>query len=180
MGNLFLRINKCDKKYLLAALITFICAFICGIVLCIFVNINIYFKNFADDYIFYVFNFKNGSLIFSHFFTELIYFYLFFLIAYFTKFKYLTLIFLFIRSIFFALYTSILFGLSSFGGVIVAIFVFIPTTFISLCLCCIIAETCRCINRKYVFIMPLVLSVIVTLFMLLSVNVIFRVVIIIV
>lgn len=180
MRNLSFNWCKWDKKYLIAALITFICAFICGVVLCIFVNINFYFKNFADDYIFFVFSFNNGSLIFSHFLTELIFLYLFFLIAYFTRFKYITLILLFIRSLFFALYTSILFGLSSFGGITVAIFVFVPTTLISIVACCLVAETCKIINKRYVYFIPLILAVAITLLMLVFVNVVFRVVIIIV
>lgn len=180
MRNLSFKDYKWDKKYLIAVTITFLCAIISGIILYIFVNINIYFKNFAENYIFYVFNFKNGNLIFSHFLSELLYVYVFFLIGYFTKFKYFTLIFIFIRGLYFAVYTAILIELNAFGGITVAILVFIPTSVISLIFCCIITETCKSINKKFVFIIPAVFAVLNTLILLFLVNVLFRVVIVIV
>lgn len=180
MRNLSFKDYKWDKKYLIAVLITFLCAVISGIVLYIFVNINIYFKNFAEEYIFFVFNFKNGDLIFSHLLSELLYVYVFFLIGYFTKFKYLTLIFIFIRGLYFAVYTAILIELNAFGGITVAILVFIPTSLISIIFCCFVTETCKSINKKFVFLIPLGFAVLNTLIMLLLINVVFRVVIVIV
>lgn len=171
---------KWDKKYIIAALITLLAAIICGIVLYIFANINSYFQNFATDYIYYIFNFKNSSLIFPHLLSELIYLYLFFLIAYFTKLKYLTLIILFLRTLYFTLYAAILIALNSIGGVTVAVFIFIPTAVISLALCILCAETCKSISGKYAFCAPAVFAVADTLIMVLLLNVIFRVVIIIV
>ena len=127
MRNLSFNECKCDLRYLIAVIITFICAIICGIVLYKVASINIYFKNFAEDYVYYVFNFKNSKLIFSHILSELIYIYLFFIIGYFTRFKYLTLILVFIRGLYFTVYVAILFELVTFGGITVAILVFIPT-----------------------------------------------------
>ena len=89
-----MRILKCKKiewntKSLVIHGIVIIAAIICGIVLFKLNNISTYVFDFTDTYIFYVFNFNNGSLFLSHFLTELVYFYLIFLIAYFTKLKFL-------------------------------------------------------------------------------------------
>ena len=180
MRNLSCSGFKLDKKYLIAFIIALVCSIICGIVLYKCVNISVYFKEYSDNYIFFVFNFNNGGLLFPHFLSEIIYAYLIFLICYFTRFKYLSLIIVFIRGIFFAVYTTILFELSTFGGVTVAIFVFIPTTVTAFVFYFLIVETCKIINTKYVFFMPAVFAVINTLILLLFVNVIFRVIIVIV
>ena len=180
MRNLSFKEFSCDKKYIFASIITLICSFICGIVLFKLSNINVYFVNFANNYIFYVFNFKNSRLLFPHLIVELFYLYLFFIVAYCTKFKFLTLIILFIRGIFFAIYTAILFSLNSLGGVTVAVLVFIPSSVLSFFLCYIIAEFCKIINKKLVFFTPAVFAVINTLILLLLVNLLFRVIIVIV
>lgn len=180
MRNLSFKGFKWDKKYLIAVFITFLCSIICGIVLYIFVNLSIYFENFASNYIFYIFNFRNGNLIFPHLISELLYIYIFFLICFFTKFKYLTLIVVFIRGLYLTIYAAILFGLNSFGGITVALLVFIPTSLISLFFCLLTAETCKCINKRFVFFIPALLAVVNTVILLLLVNVVFRVVIVIV
>ena len=180
MRNLSFNECKCDLRYLIAVIITFICAIICGIVLYKVVTINIYFKNFAEDYVYYVFNFKNSKLIFSHILRELIYIYLFFLIGYFTRFKYLTLILVFIRGLYFTVYVAILFELVTFGGITVAILVFIPTYIISFAFCWFIAEYCKLINKKYIFFVPAILALTNTVVLTILVNVVFRVVIVIV
>jgi len=180
MRNFSLNGFKADKKFIIAVIITLLCAIICGIVLFKLVTINIYFKEFASNYVYYVFNFKNSTLIFSHIITEIFYLYLFFVIGYFTKFKYLCLIFVFVRGLFFSVYTAILIGMNAFGGVTVAIFVFIPTSLISIIFCCITVEICKCINKKYCFFVPLAFALINTIILLLLVNVVFRVVIVIV
>ena len=180
MRNLSFKGFKWDKKYIIAVLITFLCAIICGIVLYIFVNIGIYFKNFAEDYVFYVFNFKNGNLIFPHLISELLYLYLFFLVGYFTKYKYLTLILVFVRGLYFTIYSAILIGFNSFGGITVAILVFIPASLISLFFCCFVVELCKCMNSKFIFVIPAVLAVINTIILLLLINVSFRFIIVIV
>ena len=53
MRNLSFKNYKWDKKYLIAVFITLLCAIISGIVLYIFANVNIYFKNFAEEYVFF-------------------------------------------------------------------------------------------------------------------------------
>ncbi len=180
MRNLSFKGYKWDKKYIFAVLLTLICSIICGIVLYIFVNINIYFELFADNYVYYVFNFNNGSLIFPHLLSELIFIYLAFLLGYFCKYKYVTLVIFFIRGLYFSVYSAILIGLNSFGGITVAIIVFIPTSICALLGYCFICETCRIINKKYVFCIPAALAVLNTLILLTLVNIIFRVVIVIV
>ncbi len=180
MRNLSFNEFKWDKKYVIAVIITLLCAIISGIVLYKFVNINIFFIEYAQDYIFYVFNFKNSKLIFSHILGELFYCCIFFLIGYFTKFKYFTLIFIFIRGLYFTLYAAILIGLNSFGGITVAIFVFIPVSLLSILLCCCVTESCKIINTKYVFCIPAIFALINTLIFIVLVNVVFRVIIVIV
>lgn len=180
MRNLSIKEFSCDKKYIIGAIVTIICAIICGIVLYKISNINIYFVDFANDYIFFIFNFSNGKLIFPHLLSELFYLYLFFIIAYFTKLKYLTFFVLFLRGIYFSIYCAILFSLNSLGGVTVAIIIFIPASLLSVVFCCLIADTCRIINKKYVFFIPGICALLNTVILLILVNVLFRVIIVIV
>lgn len=180
MRNLSFNGVKADKKYLIAFLIVTLCAIICGIVLFKLISINIYFKNYAKDYVYKVFNFKNGSLIFPHFLSEVFYLCLIFLICRFTKLKYLTLVLIFIRVVYLAFYSAILIAVNALGGVTVAIFVFIPAYLVSLALCYFLAEFSKCINHKFVFLLPVIFAVINTIILLLLVNVVFRVIIVIV
>lgn len=180
MRNLSFKEFSCDKRYVIAAIITLVCSIICGIVLFKLSNINVYFVNFANDYIFFVFNFNNAKLIIPHLLSELFYLYLFFAIAYFTKFKFLTLIILFCRGIYFSVYVAILFSLNSLGGVTVAIIVFIPASVLSVIFCCLITDSCTIINKKYVFFVPAICALINTLTLLVLVNLLFRVIIVIV
>lgn len=180
MRNLFFCGFKWDKKYLIAVLITLICAIISGIVLYIFANVNIYFENYAHDYVFYVFNFKNGSLIFPHLLSEVLIIYLVFVISYFTKLKYLTLVVFFIRGIYFAVYTAILIELNTFGGITVAIFVFIPVSLCSVLFCIFVIDTCKILNKKILFFVPVILAVVNTLLFIIQINIVFRLVIVIV
>ena len=179
MRNLSFNGFKYDKKYLYAFILTVIAAFICGIVLCIIVDSSIYFNKFAQNYVYFVYNFKNGKLIFSHVLSEVLYLYAVFLIAYFCKIRYFTLIIVFLKSVFFGLYTCILFTVSSFGGAMVAIFVFIPTSLVSLALCYCAAQFCKCF-KNISFIIPIIFAVADTVVLLILVNLVFRLVIIIV
>ena len=169
-----------DKKFAIALIITLICAIICVIVLYKPVINNIYFKDFADNYIFYVFNFKNSQLLFSHLLSDLVYLYLIFFICYLSKLKYITLIIVFLRGLFFGVYAAILFGASALGGTIAAIFVFVPVTLISLLMCFIVADSCNVILKKYALFMPLILALTTLVVHALLINVLFRIVIIIV
>lgn len=183
MRILSLKGYKWDKKYLIATLVTILCAFICGIVLCIVANVNIYLKNYATDYIFYVYNFNIGGLFGTHFLAELLYIYIFFLLGLFCRTKYVTLIFVFIRSLFFSAYTTILISVGSFGGGLVVFFVFLPCAFLSLIICFFTVEWCKCLKRPlkiYVFLIPAFIALLNCLVLTFLIGVVFRVVIIIV
>lgn len=169
-----------DKKFILAFVITLICAIICGIVLYKPVNNNIYLRNFAENYVFNVFNFKNSQLLLTHLISDIIYLYLIFAISYFLKFKYLALILIFLRGLFFGVYTTILIGLSAFGGVVVTIFVFVPATLLFFVFCYVVAECCVMLYKTYALCLPLALSIIDCIIYTLLINVLFRIIIIIV
>ena len=180
MRNLSFCVKKCDKKYVWAFIITLLCSIVCGIILYKPITVNVYIINFANDYVYNIFNFKNSTLFFTHFLADVLYFYVFFLICYLTKFKYITLIFIYLKGLFFGIYTAILVCIGSVGGIIVAIFVFIPATLLSFAICCAIAEICKCLGNRYAFFIPLALALINGIILMLLVNVLFRVVIIIV
>ena len=180
MRNLYFCKEKWDKRFFLAFLIALICSIICGIVLCIQLNTNVYLRNLASDYVFNIYNFKNTPLFFSHLLGDILYFYIFFLIGCFTKFKYVNLIFVFIRGMFFGVYTVLLFTVGAFGGGLVAIIVFIPGTLISIAICYILGEFFRCCDNKLIFLLPLIVAIVDCIILMLLVNVVFKVVIIIV
>lgn len=180
MRNLSFNGYKWDKKYFIAAAVTLCCAIISGIVLFKLGDLSIYFVNFANDYIYFVFNFKNGSIIFPHILSELFYLYLFFLIAYCTRMKYFTLVLVFVRGMLFTVYACILLCATAFGGISVALIVFIPAGLISLICCVFVSDVCRFVNKRYVLFMPAVLAVANTLVLLVLINVVFKVIIVIV
>lgn len=180
MRNLSFSVKKCDKKYLWAFIITFLCSIICGIVLYKTVSYDIYFIDYACEYVYNVFSFNNTPLFFTHLMADILYFYIFFLISYFTRFKYLTLIFLYLKGLFFAIYAVILLFVNSVGGVIVAVFVFIPASLLSFAICFLITEICKCFDKKFVFFLPAALALIDGIILMLLINVLFKVVIIIV
>jgi len=169
MRNLSFNGYKWDKKYFIAAAVTLCCAIISGIVLFKLGDLSIYFVNFANDYIYFVFNFKNGSIIFPHILSELFYLYLFFLIAYCTRMKYFTLVLVFVRGMLFTVYACILLCATAFGYF-----------FISLICCVFVSDVCRFVNKRYVLFMPALLAVANTLVLLVLINVVFRVIIVIV
>lgn len=180
MRNLSSCRSKWDKRYFFAFLITLVCSIICGIALCEQVTHNTYLRNLASDYVYNVFNFNNSALILSHILGDILYFYIFFLICYFTKLKYITLIFLFLKGLFFGVYVVLLISVSSFGGVIVTIFVFVPATLVSIVICFLLAEFCKKCDKKFVFLIPAALAIVNCIILLLLVNLVFRVVIVIV
>ena len=180
MRNLSFCREKWDKRYFLAFCIVLLCSIICGLVLCKFVNYNNYLRNLVSDYVYNVFNFKNTSLVFAHLLGDILYCYVFFVLGYLTKFKYFNLIVLFLRGLFFGIYCVLMVTVASFSGVIVLIFVFVPSTLISMALCFISSEFCGMVDRKYAFLVPAALALIDCIIMLLLINVLFRVVIIIV
>ena len=180
-----MRIFKCNKfkwdlRYLIADSIVILAAIICGIVLFKLNSISNYVFNFANIYIYYVFNFNSGRLFLSHILSELVYLYVVFLLAYFTKFRILAYPILFLRALFTSLYIAILCTLFGTEGIIVAVLVFIPSFICSVAFLIILREQCRQICPPYSFICPAVLAIVNTIILLLLVNVVFRVIVVIV
>ena len=168
---------KWDKKFFFAFLVAVVCSIICGIVLYKPVISNIYLRNLVYDYVYNVFNFKNSALIFPHLLVGLIYLYAAFLLAYFTKFKYLTLIFVFLRGLFFGIYIAIIMSANSFGGVVVGLIVYIPSSLVSFALCYLVVEFCKLCDGNIAFILPAAAAVLDTLIFIILLNLVFRAVI---
>lgn len=171
---------KWDRRCLIAYGIVIIVSIICGIVLFKLGNLSSYVFQYADSYVFYVFNFQNGSIFFSHFLSELFYLYVVFLLAYFTKLKFLAYPILFLRTLFIVIYTALLFSFFGAEGIIVAIIVFIPSYLCSVLFLVVLCEQCRQICRPLVFFCPAIIALINSIILLLLVNVVFRVIVVIV
>lgn len=171
---------KWEIKSIIAYGIALLLAIICGIVLFKLNNISSYVCNFADVYVFYVFNFKNGSLFFSHFLSELFYLYIAFLICRFTKLKFLVYPIYFIRALFFTLYAAILFSFFATEGVIVALIVFIPSFLLSTFFYILVCEQSKLLCPPYSYLCPAVLALVNSLIFLLLINVVFRLIVVIV
>lgn len=171
---------KFDKKFFIFAIIAAICGTILGIVLYSLTQVSLLFWNYTKNYVWYIFSFNSGALIFSHILSETVILYLFFLIGYFTKYKYLSLILIIVRCAYFAIYTALLIELNVLGGITIAIFIFIPISLISLSFYYLVLENCNIFNKKLIFFIPIILALINTLIFLFLINVVFRVVIVIV
>lgn len=168
---------KIKKSSLIIYISTIISAIILGIVLCKTTQINPYMQNYASEYLYFVYNFRNLSLIVPHIFYELIYCYAFFFVAYFTRLKFIVLPVLFLRTLLCSMYAVLIVSASAFGGVLVVVFVFIPSSLIAIFANVLVAELCRCIQRRYVFFFPAVVALAAVLCEFLLLNVLFRVVI---
>lgn len=164
-----------DRRALIACICTVILAIISGIVLCITVQINPYMQNYASEYLFFVYNFNNFSLLLPHFLCELVYGYAFFLIAYCTRFRLAALPLLFIKAMISGVYAVLIISVSAFGGVMAAVFVFIPTSLVTLALNVFLIECVRFFNKKFAPALPAVLALLSMLAECLFLNVIFRV-----
>ena len=180
-----MRIFNCDKlkwesKFIITSVIVIFASIISGIVLFKLSDFNDYAYNFADIYVFYIFNFKNGHLFLAHFLSDLFYFYAVFLICYFTKLKVLGYIILFIKALFAVFYCAVLFAFFGSEGLIVALIVFIPSFLLSLAIYLVILEQCRFLCKPFAFFAPAICALISSIVLLLLVNVIFRVIVVIV
>lgn len=180
-----MRILKCNKikweiKSIIAYIIAVILAIICGIVLFKLNNFNNYIYQFADIYIFYVFNFKNGSLFFAHILSELLYLYIVFLLVYFSKLKFLCYPVLFLRTAFFTFYLAFLCAFFGTEGILVALIVFLPSCLFSIVIFVFLCEQCRQICSPLCYFSPLILALIKSVILMLLVNVVFRVIVVIV
>lgn len=167
---------KCDKRYVIAYIIACIVAIICGIVLCITVQINPYMLNYASEYVYFVFNFRNASLLFPRLFYELVYMYAFFLIAYCTRMRLLCLPLLFLKCMISSVYAGLIISVSAFGGVLAAVFVFIPSSLCTVALEIILIETCSHFNKRYAPFVPAGFALVSMLAECIFLNVLFRVV----
>ena len=169
-----------DRAYILWLIGAFLLGIICGIVLYKIANIGSFFLKYAQEYVKCVFEFNNGKLLISHLLRELCYLYAFFAISYFTKFKVLTSLILFFRTLVCVFYCAVLFGCLGFGGVMAAVIIYIPAFLFSCVLCAFAAEVCNMVERKFVFFFPAALAVASCVFLLLMLNVVFRLLIVIV
>lgn len=180
-----MRIFNCDKlkwsqKFIITSAIVIILSIISGIVLFKLSNFNNYAYNFADIYVFYIFNFKNGALFLAHFLSDLFYFYTVFLICYFTKLKAIGYILLFIKVLFGAFYCAVLLAFFGSEGLIVSVIVFIPSFLISVALYLLFLEQCRLLCSPFSFFAPAVGALISSIILMILVNIIFRVIVVIV
>ncbi len=171
---------KWNKNVIIAYIIVIIIAVISGIVLYITNSISHNFYNFAKNYVCLIFNFNNSALFFGHFFSDLFYFYVAFLICYFTKLKFLSTIFLFVKTFFTFYYLVLLFVLFSVEGIIAALIVFLPCYILWVAMFSFLCMQCRTIEKPYVFFAPSIFALIDCIFLLLLVNLVFRFIVVIV
>ena len=167
---------KLDRRCVIALISTIILAIICGIVLCKTTQVNPYMQNYASEYVYFVYNFRNASLVFPHLFYELVYGYAFFLIAYCTRYRLLSMPLLFLKCMISGVYVVLIISVSAFGGTLAAVFVFIPVTHVSVFLNAFLIETCRFFNKKAAVCMPAVFAVVAILVETILLNVVFRVI----
>lgn len=180
MGIIDFKQVKWDKKVIIYNTIVILVAIISGIVLYITNNTTKNFYNFAKNYIYLVFNFENASLFFGHFFSDLFYFSIIFLLCYFTRCKFLASIFLFVKTFFTAYYIVLLFALFAIEGIIAAIIVFIPCYALWVFKFLFIRLNYNSVCKPWVYIMPAFFSLVDGVVLLLFVNLIFRFIVVIV
>ena len=175
-------LKKCkwDKNYLFAFIIAIICSIICGIVLFKISNFNVYFYNYANNYVYNVFIFNNGALFFPHILADIFYLYIFLCISRFTKFRYLTLIFVVLRATFASVYCAVLFTMCGISGVTVCLIVYIPSVLLSLAACCCISQFHGACDKRYVLFLPCILALVLSIVHLLLINLLFRIIIVLV
>lgn len=171
---------KWNKKVLFAYFSVIFVAIISGIVLYISDGMGKNLYNFAKEYVLCVFSFKNLQLFFSSLFSGLFYYYLAFLICYFTKLKFLTGLLLFIKSFFTFYYFVLLVAIFSVEGFFAALLVFLPCyafwVFKFLFIC---TQNCA-IEKPYLYFAPLIFAVLDGVFLLVVLNLVFRFVVVIV
>lgn len=171
---------KLDKNYLFAFIIAIICSIICGIVLFKISNLNIYFYNYAEIYVYNVFIFNNGALFFPHLLAEIFYLYIFLCISKYTKLKYLTLIALVIRTVFASIYCAVLLTMCGISGITVCLIVYLPCILMSLAACFCMAQFHEACDKRYILFLPCLVSVLLSIVYLLFVNLLFRIIIVLV
>ena len=166
-----------DKRYIISYIIAIFSAIICGIVLFKVTTMSIYLQNYASEYIYYVYNFKNGALVAQRLLYGLVYGYALFAIAYFTRRRYLAVPVLFFKAGLGAIYACMLISVGGFAGVLSVIFMFMPSSAVSLFLNIFLIENCKSFGRAAAPFLPLILTAADVIIFLLLLNVLFRVVI---
>ncbi len=166
-----------DKGYIIAYIITIILAIISGIILCKITLMGIYLQNYAAEYIYYVYNFHNGTLALQRILYGLVYGYALFCIAYFTRHKFFVIPILFLKTGLCSIYAYLIITSSGFLGVLAVIFMFIPSAIFSLFLNIFLIENCKTFGKAVSPFLPLILTAIDTIIFLILLNIVFRVVI---
>jgi hypothetical protein len=171
MGILNYSLKKQDKIYIICSILTILLAIMSGIVLFNTVNIDVYFVTLTNTYIYNILNFANTKLFFSVFFTQIFYLFIFFVFSYILRIRYITLIFIFIRVLFYTLYTLILCTSVSFGGLFIFFIVFLPYSILSLCCYLCLILFCQCINSRYIYLAPLILALGISIIYIVLINI---------
>lgn len=165
-----------DKKYIISYIITIFFAIICGIVLCKITTMSVYLQNYASEYIYYVYYFKNGTLVVQRLLYGMVYGYVLFAIAYFTR-RYFAVPVLFLKAGLGAIYACMLISVGGFAGVLTVIFMFVPSAAVSLFLNIFLIENCKTFGRVVAPFLPLILTAADVVIFMLLLNIVFRVVI---
>ena len=176
----FNSLKKCmrfDKRCLIAYIITAIVAIITGIVLCKTVQTNPYMLNYATEYVYFVYNFRSISLFLPRLVFGLVYGYLYFIIAYCTRWRLLVLPVIFLRCMMGSVYAVLIISVTTFGGIVAAFVVYIPSALVCLALNVVLIETVRFFNRKFAPFLPALFALLGAIAEWLLLNVLFRAVI---
>lgn len=166
-----------DKKYIIAYIITIFLAIMCSIVLCKNVFVSVYLQNYVSEYIYNVYNFHNGTLALQRLLYSLVYGYVLFAIAFFTRRRYFTIPVLFLKAGLCGIYACLLIFMGGFAGVLTVIFLFIPSSLVSLFLNILLIENCKSFGNAVAPFLPLILAALDVIIYLLLLNILFRVVI---
>lgn len=154
--------------------VAFILAVITGILLCKTTYCSAYMQNYASEYVYRVFNFRNFSLLFPKFIYEAAYMYAFFMIAYCTGLKFLCVPIFYFKYMLASVYCVIIVSVSALGGALVAALVFVPSALVSAVSEVFLSECCRYFDRRAAFFMPLAFACLATAAEFVLLNVLFR------
>ena len=133
--------------------------------------------NYADEYVYFVYNFRSISLFLPRLLFGLVYGYLYFIIAYCTRFRLLTLPVIFLRCMTGTVYAVLIISVTAFGGIVAAFVVYIPSALVCLALNVVLIETVRCLTSKFAPFNPTLFALLRAIAESLLLNVLFRAVI---
>ena len=167
---------KWDKRYIIVYIVAIILAIICGVVLCKTTHMSLDLQNYAAEYIYYIYNFHNGTLVVQRILYGLVYGYALFCIAYLTRWKFFVVPVLFLKAGLSTVYAYMLISTAGFTGVMAVIFMFVPSAVVSLILNIFLIENCNSFGRGVAPFLPLIVTASEVIIFLLLLNVVFRVV----